>query len=883
MRSLCFVLLSLVAFSAAAAVSPPQVAFLEKHCFECHDAEVQKGGLDLSGLAWEPSHAANLERWVKVMDRTQKGEMPPATADQPSADVRAGFVSAMLAPLVEADRARQQSTGRVAPRRLNRGEYETALSDLLGIPLRIQSLLPEDARRSGLDTVGSALNMSSVQMEGFLSALDAVLDEATVLYPPPMTRKITLRLQENIDFMQQLRLMGPYSIQKDGVALFSQQWHSHFRPQLEHYPIAYSGKYRVRVSAYAQHSEVPIHLIVRTGGRGNGESDDVPKTLLGNALVKTGEPQVFSFTGSLTRGQVFRLYPDLPPLRFTSKQNAGQQASYKGPAVVVQWIEVEGPLVEEWPPQSHRTFWGDVKTSPLPKAKPEADPHLDLLQPPTVVAKPRMTQKSRDQVTGNQYVYDPKQPVGRELVYRNRRVALTHPRTLALTPEDPKQEARRLIGQFLHRAFRREVTAEEVARYTAIAQRWIDETGDFEGSMRTAYKTILTSPAFLFHPGTMQPSLEGHAIANRLAFFLWNGLPDETLLRLAAEGQLASPAVRNQQALRMLSDPRAERFVRNFLGQWLDLRLLDFTVPDTEIYPEYDESLRWSIEQEPHLFFKELLQQDLSVSSFLHSDFVMINHRLAKHYGLLTEYQRALTATQAAEAESEIWPKPTDRFLRVTLPPASPRGGVLTMASVLKVTANGSNTSPVVRGVWACDRLLGEPPPPPPPGVPAIEPDIRGAVTVRQQLEQHRQSKSCAACHAQFDPLGLALENFDVIGAWRDKYRAAIPDLKNPDAHEVYVKRRVLFKDALPVDASDKLPDGRTFTDIRQLKQHLLSQPEKVSKSLLIRWITYATGATVSVADRAEVERMLTQSKAAGDGLRTLLLTFIESPLFTQP
>jgi hypothetical protein len=869
--------------SLKAAAAPPASDFIVAHCFECHDADVQKGGLDLTSLDWDLAQPANLVRWVKVMDRTQKGEMPPASADQPSAAERAGFVSAMLTPLVEADRARQKLTGRGAPRRLNRVEYETALADLFGRPFRIQSLLPEDARRAGLDTVGSALNMSSVQMEGFLSALDMVLDQATVLYPKPITRKITLRLQENIDFMQQLRPMGPYHVQQDGVALFSQQWHSHFRPQLEHYPIAYSGRYRVRVSAYAKHSETPIHLVVRTGGRGNGESDDVPKTLLGNALVHPGEPQVFAFSGELTRGQVFRLYPDLPPLRFNRHESVGKQHQYTGPAVVVQWIEVEGPLVEEWPPPSHKLLWSDVKTTPLAGAKPEADPHLQLLQPPAKVARPRMTRQPREKVTGNQYVYDPKQPVGRELVYANKRVPSTQPRTLALTPDDPKQEAKRMLGLFLPRAFRRQATEQEVERYTALAHRWIEQTGDFEDSMRTTYKAALTSPDFLFHPGTLQQELGSHGIANRLAFFLWNGLPDAQLLQSADKGLLDSPAGRKAEALRMLADSRAERFLQNFIGQWLDLRLLDFTVPDTDIYPEYDDTLRWSIEQETHAFFREMLRQDLPVQNILHSDFVMINHRLARHYDLLQEYQATLAQEARQQAPTELWPHPADRFLRVPLPANSPRGGVLTMASVLKVTANGSNTSPVVRGVWACDRILGEPPNPPPPGVPAIEPDIRGAVTVRQQLEQHRQSKSCAVCHAQFDPPGLALENFDVIGAWRANYRKVIPGLKNPDAYDFAIKRHKLFEDGLPVDAADRLPDGRAFADVRQLKQHLLSDSQKVTRSLLTRWIIYATGAPVSVADRAEVERILSEAKGPDIGFKTLLLHLIESPLFIQP
>ena len=270
--------------------------------------------------------------------------------------------------------------------------------------------------------------------------------------------------------------------------------------------------------------------------------------------------------------------------------------------------------------------------------------------------------------------------------------------------------------------------------------------------MRVGFRAVLTSPRFLFfeeHAGR----LNDWSLASRLSYFLWSSPPDDLLRKLAAAGTLHEPAVLHEQVERMLDSLKSRAFVENFIGQWLELRQIDFTLPDKKLYPEFDDILKASMVGETEEFFAELLRDDGKLNNFIHSDFLMLNRRLAEHYQI---------DGVAGEA-----------FRRVPLPPGSHRGGVLTQASVLKVTANGTATSPVMRGAWVMKRLLGEPPPPPPADVPAFEPDTRGASTIREQLAKHRSRALCASCHAKMDPPGFALESFDVIGGLRDRYRGA--------------------------------------------------------------------------------------------------------------
>jgi hypothetical protein len=375
--------------------------------------------------------------------------------------------------------------------------------------------------------------------------------------------------------------------------------------------------------------------------------------------------------------------------------------------------------------------------------------------------------------------------------------------------------------------------------------------------MRHAYKATLTSTQFLFRKET-PGRLDDLALATRLAFWLWNSPPDDELLALAKQNKLDEPATLHAQIERLLTDARSERFITDFLDQWLKLRDIDATDPDRALYPEFHLYLKESMLAESRVFFRELIAKDLPASNILASDFAMLNQRLAEHYGI-----SGVTGPD---------------IRRVPLPPGSHRGGFITQGAVLKVTANGTVSSPVVRGVFVTERFLGQPVPPPPPGVSAIDPDTRGATTIREQLDKHRADASCAGCHRKMDPPGFALESYDVIGGWRAQYRSLEKGtpvaLKFPDG------TGVRYKAGPAVDARGETAQGEPFNDLASFQELALAKPELIARAFVTQMLTYATGAEPSYSDRNEIERILSETKAGKFGLRSLIHTMAESPLF---
>ena len=855
------ILISLATVAWASAFDRKSVEpFLEAHCYDCHDEDTQKGELNLAELRFDAKSPGSLMRWVDVFDRVEAGEMPPEKKPRPAEDETKAFLAALNEPFIEADKARIAAEGRGRVRRLNRAEFESTLSDLFQMPLRVQADLPEDAKGGGFDTVGGALNMSSVQMQAYLDVLDEVLDQATTLYPEPKRRTHRLTYREENGTMQVYRRGGPFHIQDDGVAFFAPAKFSHHNAVLSQWTAPHTARYRIKVSAYALRSpDDPVILSLRAGGTGHAESNHVPHIFLEHFSVKEGEPVVYEWEGELERGHFLHVYPtSLRPMRFAGKNEWLRQPEYKGPAAVVQWVEVDGPIFHQWPPASHQTLWGKTKTAPFPNKAPNEDPIAHLDRPPDKIAKPRLTQRPPNKETGNRMIYDPKQGIGGEPMYRTARIPRPLHSTLKLVSPNAKHQAARLLRRFITKAYRRPVREAELKPFVALTHRWLDERRPFEDAMRVGYKAILSSPGFLYHQGSLPDAaskLSDHALAERLAFFLWNGAPDAKLRGLDDPEKLRA------QVERMLTDDKAERFLKHFTDQWLDLALIDFTVPDEKLYPEFDKLLQWSMVEETRAYVREMIEGDLPARHIIDSDFAMLNWRLARHYGL----------------------PPVDgmHVRKVSLPADSPRGGLMTQGSVLKVTANGTTTSPVVRGVWLMERILGVHPDPPPPGVPAIEPDIRGATTVREQLDAHRSVASCASCHVKIDPPGMALESFDVIGGWRDQYRALneeLIDLK--PRYSPFKKVPIRYVAGPPVDASDELPGGKAFQDINGFKKLLLNDERGIARGITEKLIVYATGAEISFSDRAEVEAILDRAEPSGYGFRTLIHEVVQSPLF---
>jgi len=438
---------------------------------------------------------------------------------------------------------------------------------------------------------------------------------------------------------------------------------------------------------------------------------------------------------------------------------------------------------------------------------------------------------------------------------------------------------RSLLQEFADRAFRRPVKPDEVEPYAAIVEEQLEMGESFEEAMLAGYKAILCSPDFLFlgledeNPATADDGEKpAYALASRLSYFLWNSLPDEELRQLAESGELAKPKVLLAQVERMLADPRSDRFVQHFLDQWLELEDIDFTMPDPQLYPEFDRWLRDSMLAETRAYFRKLITEDRSIDHVIDSDFVLVNQRLAELYNI-----RGVAG---------------GRLQEVAIDEENPRGGLLGQAAVLKVTANGTATSPVLRGVWVTERILGVPIKPPPPNIPAIEPDASGAVTIREQIEKHRADSVCASCHKVMDPPGLALESFDVIGRFREHYRASGRPKRVGKGKDRMLEphisvitdsgRRTLVRLGGEVDPSGVLPDGRRFANVNEFRELLLDNKRQLAQNLARQLTIYATGRGHRFADREAIDAIVAQAKSADYGVRTLVENVVLSPLFTQ-
>jgi hypothetical protein len=832
----------------ASQIAPPDThAFVEKYCFDCHDADGKKGGLNLEEL--KPSaDPRTFAEWVKLDDRVMRGEMPPKKKKRPApADLQA-FTNSLSAWLLSTDEARVAREGRATKRRLNRYEYEETLRDLLSLPyLEVKAFLPEDSESHGFNKIGDSLDVSHVQMARYLAAAEFALRQAMAPQPErPETRTNRYYTWEQREFFGKINLGGPLNrrtfpligldLQTNIMAeaqphrpekLFEDNKEqssmavvvSTYEPteiRFGGFRAPVSGRYHLKFSAYSIWMG-PKYKKVSTAKRSEPVTiyaERPPRSLrkLGSFDVEP-EPTVHEIDAWLLAGETIR--PDAARLfRSRPPDFINPLGTPEGmPGVAFGWLEVQGPEIEQWPPAGHRLLFGDL---------------------------PMKAAASKSGVASKRKRWHPSSGV-------------------EVTSSDPEHDTENLIRGFLRRAYQRPVEESDVQLFAGIARRALKGGFSFTDAMIAAYTGVLCSPKFLYFqeaPGR----LDDWAIAERLSYFLWNSPPDDELLRLANSGELHQPEVLGKETDRLLNDPRSARFVDAFLDYWLDLRLISGTAPDEELYPDYqlDDLLAESMIAETRDFFTELVRHDLGVTNFVNSDFAMLNERLASLYGI--------KAVQGVAIR------------RVALPKDSPRGGFLTQASVLKVTSNGTTTSPVKRGVWIMTRLLGQPPHPPPPNLPAIEPDIRGATTVREQLAKHRNQASCNACHRNIDPPGFALESFDVMGAWRDHYRAT--GQANPVKGVGHNGLKYHFSWGPKVDASGELPDGEHFSDIREFKVCLLKDEEQLARNFVQQLVIYATGAPIGYSDRPRIERMLAKTREKGYGVRSIIHELVQSDLF---
>ncbi|MFN0018714.1 MAG: DUF1592 domain-containing protein [Pirellulaceae bacterium] len=770
--------------------SPAQQLFTE-HCQKCHSGTKPKGEFSIENLTQDFADKKNRQQWLAVLEQLNSGNMPPKEKPRPPAEDVKAAVQWINERLGAAEIARRTKEGRVVMRRLNRAEYANTMRDLLHVEVDLSDLLPVDTSTSGFDNSAELLHTSSYLMRSYLDAADRVLDEAIANEPKPWL------LKKRFDIKEEKSVMATGSVYRhvdDGVAIFASWESANIRVTMWNFHSHFRGKYRFRISGYGFQSEgKPVNFHVTAGTL----KEVTEERLIDYYAVPADKPTVIEITEQLEPENRIRIIADNLPALPPAVEKVGAD-KYTGPGLVIQWVDVEGPLLESWPPPSHQAIFGDLKQARIPGA--------------------------------------------------------SDPKRLEVVSEQPMVDAERILREFARRAFRRTVTDEDIKPFLARVKARLDQNYTFEQAMRVGLKAVLVSPNFLFlREQASAPKLDDFALASRLSYFLWSSTPDEPLFKLAAENKLHEPKVLREQVERLLSDPKAKAFNQNFTGQWLSLRAIDATMPDGTLYPEYDDILKTAMVKETTLFFDEVLRQDLPLTNFVASDFTFLNARLARHYGI-----PGIEGTE---------------MRKVALSPDSHRGGVLTMGSVLKVTANGTTTSPVLRGSWVLERILGTPPPKPPPDISAIDPDIRGATTIREQLTKHRQVESCASCHSKIDPPGFALESFDVIGGWRDHYRA----LANGGQKDSQGRR---VRPGPAVDPSDVLTDGRRFRNIDEFKQLLLEDKDQLARSLAEKLLAYGTGAAPATADKAQIDAIVDHVRDKNYGFRSLVHEIVQSPIF---
>lgn len=846
---------------------PALAAFIDGNCLECHDTETKKGNLDLERLSADFSNPVVFAQWVKIHDRIESGEMPPPKQKKrPGADEVATVVGWLAASLVEAEKARLD-TDRTGIRRLTRSEYENTIRDLFDMPgIALRDSLPADGSAHGFDKNAEALDISHVNLAKYIEAADKTLDLAIATRPTaPAVQKRRISLMNRGGFVAHVVMNGDGVLLRDQkpdpefppagqvghidqgahermgsfdtgstVGLFRHEDESlspYFMEQVTIYP----GLYRVRTSLWAfqwdkgkvlpaRGTEAARLSVVQLTGDGRGGQH--PSYVLGYFDAPSMRPREHELVTWMNHNEIIGFNTaSLAPVANYSRQ--GRAMAFTGPGIACDWLDIEGPLHEVWPPRSHRVLFGDL---PIAEFKKEDSP--GVTQP---------IRKKIRQIGAGMNRPDPE------------------PGLWTVRSADPPADIDRLLADFLPKAFRRPVAAERRSEYAALAKARLAAGDSFETAMRFAVRSALCAPDFLY---LVEPSgrLDDHALASRLSYFLWNSMPDATLATLAKDGKLHDAGVLRAEVERMLRHPKSRRFEEDFLGQWLKLRSIAANDPDKKLYPEFSPYLQDSMVAETRAYFRELIENDLGASHLVKSDFAMLNEKLAVHYGI------------AGVSGSQI--------RRVPLPAGSPRGGgFLTQASILKITANGTTTSPVPRGAFVMARLLGQPPEPPPANVPAVEPDVQGATTIRELLDKHRSDAACAGCHAKIDPPGFALESFDVIGGQRDRYRALeVGDPAPRGSIDPFIG--ISFKLGPPVDATGRLPDGRSFDNAVEFRDLIASDSRRLLGNLAKQLTIYATGRDMGFSDRAGLMKVVEQTEKQGGGIRTLIHEIVRSELF---
>ncbi len=792
-------------------------AFLGKYCIQCHEGDTAEGERAFDSFVLPLKSVQQLIAADEIIDQVTLKSMPPKDADQPTDDERVAIVTELRNGIQQARDKFQSTGGRTVMRRLSNREYEVTLAALFN--RRVDTLgltadFPKDNTSHHVDTIGESLVTSGFLLDQYFQAASRLVETRL---GKPATKPQSWHFTDN--FRQYEELTGSH----DSVFKFKflclyeqpntdtrQGGYGHIEDFLGGVPV--SGLYDIEVNAQAMHRDTHYD----------------PKIF----RIDFSEPfQIAVVPGDVTKGHIH--YPQaIEPILATATVPDNQP----------EWLNFR--------------VW------------------LEAGQTPRFIF-PNGPYESRASViaTNKRYKHEfknPKEGVSRSTLLREGK--LPHIRIGEIKVHGPIEEAGggneelavfgsegfqadqalEQLFAFGRKAYRRPLDEADRKRIETIYQKRLAEDATPRQAALDALKMILCSPSFLYLSEITpeeESELRPFDLASRLSYALWAAPPDDALFAAAESGQLTETSELKQQIDRMLSDNRSAEFVNGFLDSWLNLRDIgNLPPPRTAAWEYYSENLPESMKQEARLFFTNLLQENGPVTDFIDADYAFVDKRLAKLYQLPERDTLRLA----------------DGFQRVSLAENKQRGGVLGMAGVLTVSANGVDTSPVTRGVWVSENILGVTPPPPPDEVPALDADVSGATTIREKLAKHSADKTCVICHRNIDPLGFALETFDPIGRWRTKYPK--PNSKS---------------DAAKIDPSGEFPSGDTYADFASFKQVLAKDRlDGFTRNLIEKLLTYSTGRHMERVDQYEIDDILARVKANNFGLRTMVVEVLTSEIF---
>lgn len=802
--------------------------FLKTHCVRCHGAEEQKSDRRFDALQIRVETQQDAWDWEDVLDAINRGDMPPEGESQPAGSEKLAMVSWITSQLA----SHANRTHETAPklRRLNAAEYRNTIRDLLHIQMdsfNPTADFPPDEEIDGFRNNSNALILSDFLLEKYLAAATASVEKAIRFGEPPAKIKKVFLPNDMCDRK------------------------FHFRPQIwfvtnpdgEHVTIGHGDRESVRVCD-TRFKGVPADgfYTIRIDATALGRINRYDSELLGIDPAEPLKAEIVVTNGSIGKPENRTNASDRTVARIPLADD--DRKTYK----VRVWMDKgfvpvivfgNGPqpikgilrrIGEKYHRESMTSNWWTGDTEPAE----EKDQYFS-----DVYEGPRIRIFSME-IEGPEYEQWPIES----------HEAIFGPTPIEAEQIDPVQ----VVENFATQAFRRPLLPGERDRYVSAYRNWLRSGLDPEAAIKATLSTILTSPHFLYiqQPWDKVPSdsatvgfeaARQFSLASRLSYFLWSSMPDEELLSLAAKGELDEPEQLQRQLNRMLDDSRSKAFADQFTDSWLRLAKLGAMPPDEKKFRVfYRRRLKDLMKEETRHFFQYMLQENRPLDDFIDSDYTFANRYLADLY--------------------QIGPVQGEQLRKVSLPKGSLRGGLLGHASILTATSNGVETSPVVRGIWVLENLLGAPPAPPPPDVDPLEPDTRGATTIREQLQKHREIETCAECHRKIDPIGFALESFDPIGQERTLYE--------------YGKG----KPTQPVDTSGKLPSGPAFDDVIGLRKVLLNRRNQFVRCLTEKMLIYALGRELSFADRRTVDNIIQDLNERGGGLRDLVELIVASDAF---